>query len=458
VSATESPDPACIETNGVLKFILYTNIKLKNMKKILLNIVLIALGTLASAQSPVAAEDSSIINRNDNFIITASLKNTIGNLYKNCSYTSYVPIWLGKFENGLARIESSTPRGREIIFINKNGDTVNPPIDDCLHIEDVWSDRSRSELKYGATDKNGKVVIPFQYELIYGFRDGITWARKNGTFCVINTQGNILFSGAQYEKISDFHEGVAWVKKNGRWGLINKNGKIVIPFSAKQYDDYGYYQNGVIWVMERKYGEVKYGVIDTKGNLIIPTMYDDFSYFEDNLAWAKKNGKWGIIDKNNKVVVPFQYNFDCDECENPAHEESEFDHNYLDDLYEFKFRENIAAVMKDDDKWVFVDRKGTIVSPFCYEEATRFEYGISRVVKDGEAGFIDAKGKYHTFSLNRKFGNVDGKFSIVGYSEGAFIVEYELERQGREYTIMGYMDEHENCTITDDLINNFIKR
>ncbi|MBS9780027.1 MAG: WG repeat-containing protein [Moraxellaceae bacterium] len=35
--------------------------------------------------------------------------------------------------------------------------------------------------------------------------------------------------------------------------------------------------------------------------------YDDFQKFEDNLAIIKKGDKWGVINKQNKIVIPIQY-------------------------------------------------------------------------------------------------------------------------------------------------------
>lgn len=40
---------------------------------------------------------------------------------------------------------------------------------------------------------------------------------------------------------------------------------------------------------------------------IIAPQYDDIRHFSDGLAAVKKNGKWGYIDTENQVVVPFQY-------------------------------------------------------------------------------------------------------------------------------------------------------
>lgn len=41
----------------------------------------------------------------------------------------------------------------------------------------------------------------------------------------------------------------------------------------------------------------------------IAPQYEDVGHFGEGLAPVKKNGKWGFIDKEGKVVIPFQYDY-----------------------------------------------------------------------------------------------------------------------------------------------------
>ncbi len=52
----------------------------------------------------------------------------------------------------------------------------------------------------------------------------------------------------------------------------------------------------------------KSGFIDKQGNKVIDTIYDSIGYFyEDDLTIAVKNDKYGVINKKGEVVVPFKY-------------------------------------------------------------------------------------------------------------------------------------------------------
>lgn len=435
------------------------------MKKIGLILAFIAMGLSAYAQTV------------DEFTITKEFAEKINKLYRTkLSFKCY--------NNGLAEVFN----GEGVGFINKNGDVVIPiqydyvrPLSDGLavvadkeghygafdslgnivipfrynHIEDFGSGVAWARMGelWGVIDKMGNTVVPFQYSWTYDFYDGVAWVSKNGKLSVIDTKGNIVFDASQYEAFYPFHNGYAWVKKEGRWGLIDKHGKIVIPFSSKQYEEYGFLQDGLIWVKDK---QSKYGVIDLRGNIVIPFVYSDFSYFENGSAWAYKNNKWGIINRKGNTIIPFQYNFACDFLARPAYRPVT-QYVYLRDLYETEFKDSVAAIKKGD-KWGFTNMKGKILVPFQYDIAS-FDNGLYWVEKDGKEGMIDENGNFITQSRvqYKNIGNYNGKMKILGYSESLYLVEYYTTHNGRHITFSGFMDKNGNCTITEDIIELQIK-
>ena len=55
----------------------------------------------------------------------------------------------------------------------------------------------------------------------------------------------------------------------------------------------------------------KYGFIDKKGNVVVDYIYDDAT--EQNAygyAAVKKDGLWGAIDSNGKVIIEPKYKLD----------------------------------------------------------------------------------------------------------------------------------------------------
>ena len=60
----------------------------------------------------------------------------------------------------------------------------------------------------------------------------------------------------------------------------------------------------------------KVGLLDLLGNKLTDAIYDEFSFTFDLDVFlfnyyivAKKNGKWGIVNRHNDVICPFEYDF-----------------------------------------------------------------------------------------------------------------------------------------------------
>ena len=146
-------------------------------------------------------------------------------------------------------------------FLNQQGPVVIKPqyslyYDNCYSIED--SIRVAKQLLFGFSRSNGRVdtykkylwgllnsegkeILPLEYdELIpsIGNREIFT-AKKNGSYAVINKNGNIIVPYGKYQYIDGFDKGLARVNVYGngeglekfmyKWGLINENGDEVLP-------------------------------------------------------------------------------------------------------------------------------------------------------------------------------------------------------------------------------------
>lgn len=69
---------------------------------------------------------------------------------------------------------------------------------------------------------------------------------------------------------------------------------------------------------------------------------DDYIYsFENNITIAKKDGRYGAIDMNNKEVIPFNL-------------------PYVDVR---GFRDGRASVKDDADQWGVINTKGELIVP-----------------------------------------------------------------------------------------------
>ena len=131
------------------------------------------------------------------------------------------------------------------------------------------------EYKYGVVDEEGVVYIPVNYDEISLFQEGNNYrnnvykCQRNGKLGLVNAQ-DITLLQCEYSSI----------KHSGEYVYLVKNGK-----------------NG--------YAELK-GTDEVKS--LIPCIYDKLeSYSKDAPMRATYNGKEGMIDGNNKIIIPFEY-------------------------------------------------------------------------------------------------------------------------------------------------------
>lgn len=229
--------------------------------------------------------------------------------------------------------------------------------------------------KWGMVDKNGKVVVPYEYDYIDEY------TLMNVYPSLENQDDDFLLMVGKGER-EDEHQ----LKEGAKYGYVNMRGEEVIPL---EYDwMYGWFGEDGCSVVEKN---GKWGAIDKKGNIVVPIEYDDFIhsdgygwsiFSEDGFAVVVKDGKKGLVDKNGKEIIPCEY-------ESVSH----------------GFSEGMAAVgiggefddegfYIDGGKWGFVDETGKLVIPLIYDDVTSFKDGKAYVKKDGKEGYINKKGEF----------------------------------------------------------------
>lgn len=134
----------------------------------------------------------------------------------------------------------------------------------------------------------------------------------------------------------------------------------------------------------------KYGFINENGTVIIPFEYDNASDFEEGLARVFVNGHWGYINKLNRMVIPAEYDFPTF----PFHHGlaivgknngvgfiDKDNHTVIpfDYLEARDFSDSLAAVMNKQWKWGYINTKNEVVIPFKYDYAESFCGGFAFV-------------------------------------------------------------------------------
>jgi hypothetical protein len=176
-----------------------------------------------------------------------------------------------------------------IVMSNTNGE-VAPIYKLCDH--DKY--RIPQNGKCGIFDCRGTQIAPCKYDFIWTFNNnGLCKVSIGNLYGYVNEHGKEQIP-VEYEKIYNFENGVTTAKKNGFYGLIDEHNNIVHPFDL----DYLYMReirNGYAPIEDRT---GKWGSIDTTGKVAIPCIYDSLFHFDAaGIAKVELNGEEYTIDK-----------------------------------------------------------------------------------------------------------------------------------------------------------------
>ncbi|MBI1838242.1 MAG: WG repeat-containing protein [Flavobacteriia bacterium] len=160
--------------------------------------------------------------------------------------------------------------------------------------------------KWGVTDINGQLIIPLEYESIGNFSSNLFSAKKQGKCGVINSSNEIVIP-FKYDEIGNSINGLTQVgiytaidDPTMHYGFIDLTGKEVISLV---YDHVDQHKNGIIVVRKDELS----GVIDKEGKKIISLVYENIDVFKNGLVKVQKNGLYGCVDKTGKEVIPPMY-------------------------------------------------------------------------------------------------------------------------------------------------------
>lgn len=214
--------------------------------------------------------------------------------------------------------------------------------------------------KWKIVDKDSNTILENNFDTIEEINGDNVIIKKSNKYGVINIKSeNVL--NTEYDEVKFSFTDVFIAKKNGQYGLIKKGNQTVLDF---EYENISYVEKADI-IEATKDGietdiigndlNVKLtGIIseiNTEKGYMKIRVNNEYKYynlkFEEKSAYdvlptntlylSKKDGKYGYVDKDGKVVVDYKYD--------DATEQNNF---------------GFAAVNKDG-KWGSIDRNGNIV-------------------------------------------------------------------------------------------------
>ena len=219
----------------------------------------------------------------------------------------------------------------------------------------------KKDNKFGVINIENETVLDLIYDYILRIDENLYFIQMDEIKKLWNTKFN---KSIKLDEVSVITEGIFRVKYKGKYGLVDKslneiikieknfidgNNENILVFSGDTinlFDKSGKYKK-----LKNKYEKVKLGI--------------------GKYLYAKKNGLWGIIDQNEKVIVDFKY-------------ESFLDLNDKDILVGYTNKENYLINLQGEKSLEL--------------KAEYDNYGIEScdkimILKNGKIGYIDTFGK-----------------------------------------------------------------
>lgn len=267
----------------------------------------------------------------------------------------------------------------------------------------VWRGKMFQNSEFACIDESGKLIVPFLYDNIDNFSEGLAKVRKaqQNKYGFIDTEGNEIIP-CKFINAENFSEGLAYVLiDDNTEHFIDQQGKTILslkPFQSaisrifsEGWTVIGYEAaQGKLYQLINQEGEVLnnqsylhatnfehglakvcnmdgyYSFINPKGETIIDgRKYNYIADFKDDMALVQKRNLFGFINRKGEEVIP---------C--------------VIDYWIREFSEGFAKV-KVDDLYGFVDNELNLIYPCVYHQAENFKEGFALVQQQSHYFFIN---------------------------------------------------------------------
>ena len=222
--------------------------------------------------------------------------------------------------------------------INLQGKTVLEPGYGQVKVLDKRFLAFSRNHRWGVVDVQGKIVAEPAFDNIELFKKDYFLTKRESDFGLLATNGTEILAPKASE-ISIYNQNLFFYKthKKDRWGAVNRNGLLVIANNFKTFSKvsdnflklvsdhkaflFSTYSNQILtqgeyetyypfsdeYVIAKK--QRLLGLIDECGTVNLRPRYSEIQAYADGLFRVNLNGRWGVVDENDEVVIGFDYDY-----------------------------------------------------------------------------------------------------------------------------------------------------
>jgi hypothetical protein len=239
-----------------------------------------------------------------------------------------------------------------------------------------------TDSRCGYINTAGEIQIPFQYEALGGFHEGLAWFQKREKIGFIDTKNTVVIPAifdarAEGAVVSDFSCGLAAVRSGGREGYIDHLGRWRIPGAYRLCSPF---IGGVALVAVESEG---FSVIDTDGKTLCRLSFPGVAerpYEADLIKVYQSLGSEvcpAFVNRFGQTVVgPFPE---------------------LEEIFNFSSTPPFyaPALFREEKRFGFYHRQGRMCIPPSFGSVRGFSEGIAAASTPEHVwGYVDSAGKW----------------------------------------------------------------
>ena len=328
-------------------------------------------------------------------------------------------------------------------FIDRTGKyVVNPQYEAVSPYSDELA-LVRKNGRLGFIDEAGDSVTAFVYQDATPFADGCAWTvLPNGAPTLIDTKGTIICTLTDAEQAYSLSDGLAKVTSatSDTVRYVDKAGKTVLTLTGFTWA--GSFSEGLAPVVK----DGKYGYVDKDGRVVIAPTYDTASDFTDGKAVVQLNDKYGVVDTEGRSVIAPQFDGMTPDGTRGYVVEVADRYGYCDPegrltvnpQFDWLSPAGDGELMLacQNELYGYVDREGQWVINPQYPSAQPFSQGQAIAsAANGTMGLIDKTGAW---GVAPQFDRM--LFPVADRPAGAFVVSDYFDVEGTAAAVLAFFE------------------
>lgn len=175
----------------------------------------------------------------------------------------------------------------------------------------AWAKKNN---KYGFQNQQGELVIPYKYDSVFSFSEGLAAVKLDTNWFYITKEDSLGYYNKDYgdqdeevriypmfKSARPFYHNIAVVKSHNNdyreYELLFRGGYTDM-FGDYHFDSIGDFKTGFAEIVQGN----KHGIIDTIGDYVVPAKFEDVDSFSNGWVKVKQDGQWMVLNPYGACV------------------------------------------------------------------------------------------------------------------------------------------------------------